>query len=111
MSKILTDKPFREAIHMGPAEKDRLLVRISGIVDALVEEDEVFKELDKTKMMECLSTLMENPPPDLTSITDDEFTHRIRKVMLVEVMFDAAKELSPAQMESFEASSRRRELF
>ena len=36
---------------------------------------------------------MKNPPEDLLSITDNELTQRIRKVMLAEAMFGVAKEL------------------
>ena len=106
MRKLLKNKPLVETIEEHPVP-----LRMSRIVDKLIEDDEIFREIDRAKMLETLSTLMENPPPDLTSISDDKLTQRIRNVMLVEVMSGMLKDLSPAQMESFDESVKRRRFF
>jgi len=85
--------------------------RTSKIIDKLIEDDEVLKEVDKAKMMESLSALIGKSPQKLMSITDDELTRRIEKVMLIEAMSGMLNELSPAQMKSFESAVKRRELF
>jgi hypothetical protein len=86
-------------------------LRISKIVDKLVEEDEVLRSVDKTQIMESLSDLMKDPPSDLTSITDDELTQRIERVMFIEAMSGMLNDLSPEQMRAFEAAVKRRKFF
>ena len=85
--------------------------RMSEIVDKLIECNDVFKEVDKPKIIESLSNLMENPPRELISITDNELTRRIEKVMLIEAMSGMLNDLSPAQIKSFEAAAKRRRFF
>ena len=114
VDEIPSSEPFSEEtriIEENVSEEHPVPLRMSGIVDKLIKDDEIFGEMDRAKMMETLSTLMENPPPDLMSITDDELTRRIRKVMLVEVMSGMLKDLSPAQMESFDEAVERRKFF
>lgn len=103
----LIDKPYSIE-----DEKDTYLVRMLKIVDELIEDNEVFKKVDKTKLMEFLSTITEElSPEELASITDDELTKRIEKIMLIEVMSGMLNDLSPKQMESFEEAVKRREFF
>lgn len=91
---------------------EEVLSRISKIVDKLVEDNEIFKKLDKTELVEFLSSLMEKLPPEQRmSVTDDELTDRIEKVMLIEATVEVFNEMNPEQMESFEAAAKRRELF
>lgn len=82
--------------------------RISEIIDKLIEHDEVFREMDRTKMRGVLSNLVEKSSQELISITDDEFTQRIEKVMLIEAMSGMLNGLNRAQMEFFEAAVKRR---
>ncbi len=92
-------------------EVESVQFRISKIVDGLIEGDEIFKEIDKTEMMETLSVLAEKSPQNLISITDDELTQRIEKIILIEIMSGILNDLSPAEMESFEAATKRRDFF
>lgn len=92
-------------------EKNVALMRMSKIVDRLIEDDEIFRDIDRSRVMKSLSVLMENPPSDLMSISDDKLTHRIRKVMLVEMMSGMLNDLSPAQMKSFDEAVKRRRFF
>lgn len=92
-------------------EKDSVLTRLSRILDELIEGDEIFKEIDKTEIMGSLSVLVEKSPQNLKFITDDELTQRIEKIILIEVMSGILNDLSPAEMESFEAATKRREFF
>jgi len=86
-------------------------LRISKIVDKLLEEDEDLSSLDRVQVMETLSDLMENPPSDLASITDDELTQRIGRVLLIEAMSGILNDLSPAQIRAFDAAVKRRKFF
>ena len=69
MRKSVKNTPLVEAVEEHPVP-----LRMSRIVDRLIKDDEIFREIDRAKMMETLSDLMENPPSDLMSITDDEQT-------------------------------------
>ena len=104
MRKTLKSKPLVDESYPVP-------LRISKIVDKLIEEDEVLRSVDRTQIMESLSELMEDPPTDLTSITDDELTQRIERVLLIEAMSGILNDLSPAQMRAFEAAVKRRKFF
>ncbi|MEM2959456.1 MAG: hypothetical protein Q6366_011300 [Candidatus Freyarchaeota archaeon] len=85
---------------------------ISEIVDKLMEKREVFKKLDKAKLIEFILSLVEKMPSDQrVSVTDDELSARIEKIMLIEAATGILNELSPEQTESFEAAAKRRELF
>jgi len=103
-------KPY--SISIIEEEKDTDLIRISTIVDKLIEGNEVFKKADKTRLMKSLSTMMEELSGEqLASITDDELTRRIKKIMLIEAMSGMLNDLSPKQMGSFEEAVKRREFF
>ena len=104
MRKTLKSKPLVDESHPVP-------LRISKIVDKLIEEDEVLRSVDRTQIMESLSELMEDPPSDLMSITDDELAQRIERVLLIEAMSGILNDLSPAQMRAFEAAVKRRKFF
>jgi hypothetical protein len=104
MRKTLKSKPLVDESHPVP-------LRISKIVDKLIEEDEILRSVDKTQIMETLSDLMEDPPSDLMSITDDELTQRIERVLLIEVMSRILNDLSPAQIRAFDAAVKRRKFF
>ncbi|MFQ6062271.1 MAG: hypothetical protein ACE5J9_03740 [Methanosarcinales archaeon] len=89
-----------------------VLLRISNIVDKLIEDSEVFKKVDKTKLMEFFSSMIEKSlPGQLTSITDDELTQRIEKIIAIEALAGMLNDLSPAQMEAFDKAVKRREFF
>jgi hypothetical protein len=86
--------------------------RISKIVDKLIEEEEIFREIDKTKLMESLSRTIERlPKGQLESISDRELARRLEKVLSIEVMSGLLKDLSPEQIEAFDEAVKRREFF
>jgi len=72
------------------------LSRISKIVDKLVGEREIFKNLDKNELIDFLSSLKEKwSHEQRMSVTDDELTDRIEKIMLIEATVEAFNEISP----------------
>lgn len=92
--------------------EEEVLSLISKIVDKLIEDKEIFKKLNKTKLIEVFSSLTEKMPSEQRmSITDEELITRIEKIMLIEATTGILNELSPEQTESFEAATKRRELF
>lgn len=77
--------------------------RISVIVDKLIEREEVFRGIDKAKLMESLwRTIGRLPKGQLESISDKELARRLEGVMSVEVMSGLLKDLSPEQIEAFD---------
>jgi len=92
--------------------EEHLVRRIKRLLDKLIGDSEVAKEVDKGKVTESFVGLLQTLPlRQLTSITDDELTRRIQKILLIEAVSGMLNELTPAQTESFEAAVKRRELF
>lgn len=72
---------------------------------------EIFKRVDKNKLFESLSDLLDKLPVERISIPEDMLTERIRKLMALEAMSGILDELTPEQLEAFEAAVKRRPLF
>lgn len=82
---------------------------VSRIVDKLMDDNEIFNKLDKDKFMGFWATLMsEMPSIKLASISNEELTRRIDKVMAIEAMSGMLNDLTPEQIKSFDAAVSRR---
>ncbi len=92
-------------------KRDELLKRMSELIDKLISEEGIFKRVDKNKLFESLSDLLDKLPLERISISEDMLTERIRKIMTLEAMSGILDELTPEQLEAFEASVKRRPLF
>ena len=90
---------------------NELLRRVSKIIDELIEADGVLKDIDKAVLVESLSPLIEKYREGLVSLSDDELTQRIEKILLVEVMSGMLSDLTPEQIEAFDDAVKRRALF
>lgn len=84
--------------------KDAVMLRISKIVDNLIGDNEIFKNIDKPKLMESLSILVEKAPEKLISIADDELTQRIETVLVIEATAGMLQDFTPEEMKAFEES-------
>ena len=91
--------------------KDIIMFRISVVIDTVVEGNEVFKDIDKSKLMESLKPLIEKSPEELASITDEELMQRIETVMVIEATSGMLKELSSEELKDFEEAVKRRKFF
>lgn len=88
-------------------EKDALISRISVIVENLMQRKNLMQEkLDKAETIQILSTLFEEilSPEELRAITDDDLTDRIRSIMVLEAVAGTLNDLTPEQMEIFDAA-------
>ncbi len=83
-----------------PTIKD-ILSRMSKIIDKLAEQTH-FKKVDKANLMKRLSALVEKYPEDVLSLTDDELSQRIEKMMVIELVAGMLQELTPEEMKSFD---------
>jgi hypothetical protein len=94
------------------AASNEALWRILDIIDRLIKQRGLFRKIDKWQLIRFLSTLVEKLPPDvLASIDDDELTRRVEKIMFIEAIAGTLNELSPVQMEAYEAAIKRRKFF
>lgn len=86
--------------------KDAVLSRISGIVDSLMPTKNLFQErLNKDELMQIFSHLLEEvSPEELLSLEDERLTKRVKGVMVVEATAGILNDLTPEQMEMFDAS-------
>jgi hypothetical protein len=87
--------------------KDTALHRISKIVDQACEESEIFREeVNKAEFMGYFSDRIENglSPDEFISITDEELTERIRQHLAIDVLFGLLSDLTPEEMEIFDAA-------
>ena len=91
--------------------KDTVMLRMSKIVDKLIEDNEIFRNIDKSALKESLSTLVEKAPEKLISLTDDELTRRIETVLVIEAAAGMLQDLTPDKMSVFEESVKRRKFF
>jgi len=92
--------------------RDAILRSISDIINKLVTDKDVFKKVNKTRLMKFLSDLMKKLPEEqFIDITENELFQRVEKIMLVEATAGMLSDLSPKQLKSFEASIKRRALF
>jgi len=82
--------------------------KILSVADSLIQEDGIFKEIDKAKLAETFSSLTKRLVlEELTVIDDVELKRRVRGVMLTEIMAGMLNDLTPAQMEAFDSATTR----
>lgn len=91
--------------------KTIVMARISTIVDTLMEDDELFKDIHKSEFMEFLSTLVEKAPEKLISLTDEELTRRVKRVMVIEATAGMLQDFTSEEMKDFKEAVKRRRLF
>ena len=86
--------------------KDTVLNRISAIVDMLMKKEYLFRErLEKNEIMQVFSNSLERiSPEELVSLDDGELTARIDRVMVREAVAGTLNDLTPEQMEIFDAA-------
>jgi uncharacterized membrane protein YheB (UPF0754 family) len=104
--------PFHtEESYRRERKRDELLKQMSELMDKLITEEDIFKRIDKNKLFKSLSPMLDKLPLERISIPKDELTKRIRKILALEAMFGLLDDLTPEQLEAFEASVERRPLF
>ena len=92
-----------------PTKAENILFRISKIIDKLAEQEH-FKKVDKSSLMERLSALA-GKYSEITSLTDDELAQRIEKIMVIEMVAGMLQDLTPGEMKSFDEAVQRKGFF
>ncbi len=85
--------------------KDAVLARISPIVDNLMQSESLFQKLDKDELLEIFATLLDKvSPEDIMSLDEAELSRRVDGVMTVEATAGILNDLTPEQMEMYDAA-------
>ena len=90
---------------------DELLKQMPGLMDKLIGKDDIFKRIDKNKLLKSLSAMLDRLPVERIAVPEEELIKRIRKIMVLEAMSGLLDDLTPEQLEAFETSVKRRALF
>ncbi|NES19012.1 MAG: hypothetical protein F6K41_08800 [Symploca sp. SIO3E6] len=90
-----------------PVEKEQFMMRVSEIVDQLMSRQKIFQErLDRSTIIKLLIHLLKRlfTPEEIDAIDNQHLTNRIEKIMLLEAVSGTLNELTPAQIEIFDAA-------
>lgn len=80
--------------------------RISEIVENLIQSKSIFKEFDPVQTSQRLSNRMLESwsPEQVMEIPDDELTDIIKDIMVFQAMSGLLADLTPEEMEIFDAA-------
>jgi len=86
--------------------KSAVLSRISDIVDRIMQSRPVYQEeLNKNEVMEIFSRLLDQIFIEQLMVLDDEkLTKRVKGVMSIELMTHLLDDLTPEEVETFNAA-------
>jgi len=80
------------------------LDRISIIINKLQSEEEIFKDIDKNKILKIINESSLN----LDNISENELVKRIRGILAIEAMSGLLKDLSEDELKEFDENVKRR---
>lgn len=85
-------------------EKDVFLVRISQIVNNLIDSNSLYQEkLDRNEMVQDLVVLFKQfSLEEFTTIDDEDLTHRINRILVTHAVSGTLNDLTPEQMAMFD---------
>lgn len=85
-------------------DKDIFLVRISLIVNKLIDNNSFYQEkLDKNEIVPDLVNLFKQfSLEEFATITDEDLTHRIDRILVTEAVSGTLNDLTPEQMKMFD---------
>lgn len=86
------------------------IMHISGIVNSLIEKDELYNDLNKDNIIKTTYNLLNKIPPE-ENISDDELKDRIEKLMLIESMSNILSDLTPDERQEFDNATKRGKFF
>ena len=86
--------------------KEAVLLRISPIVDRLLQSDSFFKEkLDKEEILHIFSNLLDRlSPEELLALDEEQLKKRVDRVIATEAMSRLLDNLTPEEIEIFDAA-------
>ncbi|WP_445632025.1 hypothetical protein [Nostoc sp. DSM 114167] len=86
------------------------IARLSKIVDKLIQDNSLYQErLDKQEIIQHLVNLLDKFSPEfLNAISDGELMDRIDSILVIEAVSGTLNDLTPEQIEMFDAAVKRR---
>ncbi len=85
-------------------EKNTAIKRISETIDQVMESKNIYQELDKKKLIQTFSTLLDKVSPQMIiSLDDERLTKKVRGVMSIELLSTIFDDFTPEQIEMFNA--------
>lgn len=85
--------------------EDKTFKRISEIISNLIAKNSVYQErLDQNKMNNLIYNLFTKPDSgdDIDSISQEDLTRRIQKILVIEAMAGLLSDLTPEEMRIFD---------
>ena len=88
------------------AEKNTAMLRISRMVEQLMENNRLFQEeLERDRVMQIFSNLLENHwLEEILSLEDEKLIKRVDALMATELLYGMLDDLTPEQMAMFDAA-------
>lgn len=80
-------------------------------MNVLIEFLNTLESVDKSRLMSFLSLLAGKSPEKLISITDEELTKRVRRIIAIEATAGMLQDLTPEEMKTFKEAVKRRKFF
>ncbi|MBN3938904.1 MAG: hypothetical protein V7L21_26585 [Nostoc sp.] len=91
-------------------KRDIAIARLSKIVDKLIQDNILYQErLDKQEIIQHLVNLLDKFSPEfINALSDGELTDRIDSILVIEAVSGTLNDLTPEQIEMFDAAVERR---
>lgn len=87
------------------------LIKISKMIDKITHEEELFKGIDKHKLLKTISKMLSDISVEWGEISNEELFERTKRILALEAMSGILKDLNPEQIEIFDEAVKRRPLF
>lgn len=92
-------------------EKTQLLIQIQNLIDIIISKEEIFKTIDRRKLLKEILKIINELSPDAVRCSDEELETRIRQIMVLEIVSGMLNDLSSEQIKTFDEAVKRRRLF
>ncbi|MEH2371348.1 hypothetical protein [Nostoc sp.] len=91
-------------------KRDIAIARLSKIVDKLIQYNSLYQErLDKQEIIQHLVNLLDKFSPEfINALSEGELTDRIDSILVIEAVSGTLNDLTPEQIEMFDAAVERR---
>jgi len=93
-------------------KKEQLLLSINKIVNKLINDDNIFNDINKFELLDSIENLLDNSLiNELSFLSQNKLTKRIKKIMMWESLSGMLNDLTEEQQKTFDEATKRRPLF
>ncbi|MBN3880388.1 MULTISPECIES: hypothetical protein [unclassified Nostoc] len=91
-------------------KRELAIARLSKTVDKLIQDNSLYQErLDKQEIIQHLVNLLDKFSPEfINALSEGELTDRIDSILVIEAVSGTLNDLTPEQIEMFDAAVKRR---